>query len=101
MELGICGRAYATPCQHEHACLRCPVLRPDPAQLSRLREVHTNLIARLAEAHERGWAGEVNGLEVSLAAAEQKLDQMRRSATSTTASTSVTLGPTPPTPKRR
>ena len=81
VELGICGRAYATPCQHEHACLRCPLLRPDPAQLSRLTEIHTNLLARLAEAHERGWAGEVEGLEVSLAAAEQKLDQMRRTRT--------------------
>ncbi len=100
VELGTCGRAYATPCQHEHACLRCPLLRPDPAQLSRLTEIHANLIARLAEAHQRGWAGEVDGLEVSLAAAEQKLDQMRRSATSTT-TTSVTLGPTPPKPNRR
>lgn len=78
VELGTCGRAYATPCQHEHACLRCPLLRPDPAQLPRLTEIHTNIVARLAEAHERGWAGEVDGLEVSLAAAEQKLEQMRR-----------------------
>jgi integrase len=80
VELGICGRAYATPCQHEHACLRCPLLRPDPAQLPRLTEIHTNLLARLAEAHEHGWAGEVDGLEVSLAAAQQKLEQMRRTA---------------------
>jgi hypothetical protein len=29
VELGTCGRAYATPCIHEHACLRCPLLRPD------------------------------------------------------------------------
>jgi len=100
VELGICGRAYATPCQHEHACLRCPLLRSDPAQLPRLTEIHTNLIARLAEAHERGWAGEVDGLEVSLAAAEQKLHQMR-SASSPTASTSVTLGPTSSLFKRR
>lgn len=27
--LGDCGRAYATPCIHEHSCLRCPLLRPD------------------------------------------------------------------------
>lgn len=78
VELGTCGRAYATPCQHEHACLRCPLLRPDPAQLPRLTEIHINLLARLAEAHDRGWAGEIDGLEVSLAGAEQKLEQMRR-----------------------
>ena len=34
----------------------------------------------LAEAHERGWFGEVEGLQTSLAAAEQKLVQMRRTA---------------------
>lgn len=27
VELGTCGRAYATPCHHEHACIRCPVLQ--------------------------------------------------------------------------
>ncbi|WP_374706772.1 tyrosine-type recombinase/integrase [Arthrobacter sp. NicSoilC12] len=32
VELGSCGRAYGTPCIHEHACIRCPVLRPDPTQ---------------------------------------------------------------------
>ena len=32
LSLGTCGRSYATPCIHEHACLRCPLLRPDPAQ---------------------------------------------------------------------
>lgn len=24
IELGTCVRPYATPCIHEHACLRCP-----------------------------------------------------------------------------
>ena len=33
--LGECGRSYATPCIHEHSCLRCPLLRPDPAARSR------------------------------------------------------------------
>ena len=74
----MCGRAYATPCHHEHACLRCPLQRPDPAQLPRLAEIHTNLHARLAEAHESGWAGEIDRFEVSIAAAAHKLDQMRR-----------------------
>ncbi len=33
---GTCGRAFATPCVHEHACIRCPMLWPDPAQKDRL-----------------------------------------------------------------
>lgn len=34
--LGDCGRSYNTPCIHEHSCLRCPLLRPDPEARSRL-----------------------------------------------------------------
>ncbi len=59
------------------------MLRPDPAQQHRLEEIITNLGDRLTEAKERGWFGEVDGLEASLNAAEQKLAQMRRVATST------------------
>lgn len=80
VELGVCGRAYGTPCAHEHACIRCPMLRPDPAQLTRLTEIIENLTARLTEAHEHGWLGEVDGLEVSLSAAGEKLVAMRRAA---------------------
>ncbi len=90
VELGTCGRAYGTPCQHEHACIRCPMLRPDPAQLGRLTEIADNLAARLAEAHDRGWLGEVEGLEASLAGAHQKLETMRRNTDPVT--TAVTVG---------
>jgi hypothetical protein len=94
IELGTCGRAYATNCQPEFACIRCPMLRPDPAQHQRLEEIITNLGERLAEAHERGWLGEVEGLQTSLAAAEQKLAQMRR--------TTINLGlPTIPAGRTR
>ena len=31
--LGECGRSYATPCIHEHSCLRCPLLRPTPSSV--------------------------------------------------------------------
>jgi len=92
VELGICGRAYGTPCQHEHACVRCPMLRPDPKQLGRLVEIIDNLNARVAEANDRGWLGEVEGLVASLAGAEQKLATMRRASVS--AETSMRLGPT-------
>lgn len=80
VELGTCGRAYGTPCAHEHACIRCPVLRPDPTQSRRLTEIIDNLTARLAEAHLQGWLGEVDGIEASLAAARQKLAAMERVA---------------------
>jgi integrase len=76
--LGICGRAYGTACQHEHACLRCPVLRPDPKQMPRLIEIIENLHARLEEATQQGWFGEIEGIQVSLTGAQQKLEQMRR-----------------------
>jgi hypothetical protein len=81
VELGTCGRAYGTGCQHEHACVRCPMLRPDPTQQDRLEEIIANLAERLTEATERGWLGDVEGLTTSLDAAEQKLAQMRRTAT--------------------
>lgn len=60
------------------ACIRCPMLRPDPLQEPRLVAIIANLEDRLAEANERGWVGEVAGLQVSLDAARQKLEQMRK-----------------------
>jgi hypothetical protein len=73
---GTCGRAFGSLCIHEHACLRCSLLRPDPAQRGRLVEVHENLLARISEAQREGWFGEVEGLKVSLAGARQKLAQI-------------------------
>ncbi|MFE1437177.1 integrase [Streptomyces sp. NPDC058739] len=75
--LGTCARDFGTPGVHEHACIRCPVLRPDPEQMPRLEEIHANLLDRLQEAREQGWLGEVAAIEASLAAAEQKLTAMR------------------------
>jgi hypothetical protein len=74
--LGTCGRSYATPCIHEHACLRCPLLRPDPGERHRLIEIRDNLIARIAEARSNGWLGEVEGLQISLHGARQKLEHL-------------------------
>ena len=73
VELGSCARPYGSICQHEHACIRCPVLRVDPAQMERLAAIATSLEDRIAEATERGWAGEVQQLQVSLQAARDKL----------------------------
>lgn len=76
VSIGTCGRAFGTPCIHEHACVRCSMLRPDPAQRPRLAELRDNLAARIAEAEREGWLGEVEGLNVSLAGAEAKLAQI-------------------------
>jgi integrase len=83
--LGDCGRAYGTSCIHEHSCLRCSLLRPDPAQRQRIAKIRNNLLDRIAEAEHNGWLGEVEGLKVSLAGTNQKLAQLdersRRAAT--------------------
>ncbi|MBS2967179.1 hypothetical protein KGA66_29395, partial [Actinocrinis puniceicyclus] len=47
LSVGTCARAFNTPCIHEHACVRCSLLRPDPAQRQRLEEIHDNLQARV------------------------------------------------------
>lgn len=78
LELGTCGRPYGTPCNHEHACIRCPMLRVDPEQRQRLAEIATNLEDRIVEAKENNWLGEVQGLQVSLEAARSKLGSLDR-----------------------
>ncbi|MEV0714859.1 tyrosine-type recombinase/integrase [Asanoa sp. NPDC050611] len=76
VSLGDCGRAYGMDCVHEHSCVKCPLLRVDPAQKARLTEICDNLIARIEEAVREGWRGEAEGLRVSLAAADEKLAQL-------------------------
>ena len=78
VSIGTCARAFATPCIHEHACVRCSMLWPDPAQQPRLIEIRNNLRDRIAEANREGWLGEVEGLQISLAAAEDKLAGLDR-----------------------
>ncbi len=78
LELGNCGRPYGTPCRHEHACIRCPMLRVDPAQRTRLVEIIRNLNDRVQEARINGWLGEVQGLQSSLDAAAKKLVSLDR-----------------------
>ncbi|MBT2369694.1 site-specific integrase [Streptomyces sp. ISL-10] len=76
LSVGTCGRAFGTSCVHEHACVRCSMLRPDPAQRSRLEEIRDNLTARIVEAEREGWLGEIEGLRISLAGAHDKLSQL-------------------------
>jgi len=74
--LGDCARAHGTACVHEHSCIRCPLLRVEPGQQPRLVGIRDNLTARIEEAQREGWIGEAEGLQVSLAAAKQKLAQL-------------------------
>jgi hypothetical protein len=75
---GTCGRAFGTPCIHEHSCLRCSMHWPDPTQRQRIAEIRDNLTARIAEAEREGWLGEIEGLKISLAGANDKLTQIDR-----------------------
>ena len=54
------------------------MLWPDPGQRPRLADIRGNLIDRIAEAEREGWLGEVEGLKISLAGAEDKLAQIGR-----------------------
>ncbi|MBV8350012.1 MAG: hypothetical protein JOZ49_21615 [Mycolicibacterium sp.] len=78
LELGECGRPYGTSCKHEHACIRCPSLRLDPGARPRLVVIIANLKDRIQEARINGWLGEVQGLQVSLDAAINKLAALDR-----------------------
>ena len=78
VSIGTCARAFSTPCIHEHACVRCPMLWPDPAQRTRIADIADNLTDRIAEAEREGWPGEIEGLQISLAGAYDKLAQIDR-----------------------
>jgi hypothetical protein len=97
LELGTCGRPYATPCPHEHACIRCPMLRLDPKQRGRLVEIIRNLGDRITEARMNGWLGEVQGLGTSLNAATKKLAALDRTTTAAGRAGPTELGMPGPT----
>ena len=56
------------------------MLWPDPAQRPRIAEIRDNLTAPISEAEHQGWLGEVEGLKISLAGANDKLTQIDRRA---------------------
>lgn len=78
LELGSCGRPYATPCQHEHACIRCPMLHVDPKMLGRLEEIEIDLHARRTRAEAEGWMGELEGIDLTLTFLRGKRDEALR-----------------------
>ncbi len=51
---------------------------PSPEQRHRIAEIRDNLTARIAEAEREGWLGEIEGLKISLAGADDKLAQIDR-----------------------
>jgi hypothetical protein len=101
LELGTCGRPYGTPCAHEHACIRCAMLRPDPAARSRLVDIIKNLADRIAEARINGWLGEVEGLQASLNAARGKLTALDRTARNNTGPADLGMPAFPQTRQER
>lgn len=78
VELGSCGRPYGTPCQHEHACIRCPMLSINPKMLPRLDELEEDLVARRKRAVQEDWRGEIEGLDLTLTFLRSKREQARR-----------------------
>ncbi|WJY36043.1 integrase [Streptomyces sp. P9-2B-2] len=80
VELGACGRPYGTPCQHEHACIRCPMLQVSPKMISRLDDLEADLITRRVRAKTEGWAGEIEGLDLTLQLLRAKRDDTQRRA---------------------
>jgi integrase len=92
LELGTCARPYGSPCKHEHACIRCPMMRVDPQQRPRLITIIRNLADRITEARMNHWHGEVEGLQISLDAARAKLVALDRTTTTTPGTNIANLG---------
>lgn len=78
IELGSCERPYGSPCAHEHACVRCPMLQVDPKMLGRLEELEVDLVARLQRARTENWIGEIEGIETTLDLLQSKRDETKR-----------------------
>ncbi|WP_169816115.1 tyrosine-type recombinase/integrase [Nocardia miyunensis] len=96
VELGSCGRPYGTGCAHEFACVRCPMLHVDPRMITRLDELEDDLLQRRQRAETEGWAGEIEGIDMTLTFLRAKRDDTKRRSQRPT----VTLG-LPTTPRRQ
>jgi hypothetical protein len=81
VELGSCGRPYGTPCAHEHACIRCPMLTLNPKMLPRLDELEADLVQRREHATANGWKGEIEGIDLTLTFLRSKRTQTQRAVT--------------------
>ncbi|WP_199840248.1 tyrosine-type recombinase/integrase [Streptomyces viridochromogenes] len=84
VDLGNCARPYGTPCQHEHACIRCPMLQINPKMLPRLDELEKDLVMRRKRAEEEQWLGEIEGIDLTLTFLRTKQADAIRSRRRTT-----------------
>ncbi|MEW2401992.1 site-specific integrase [Streptomyces sp. NPDC046862] len=80
VELGNCARPYGSPCQHEHACIRCPMLQVNPKMLTRLAELEQDLLQRRQRAQTEGWLGEIDGINMTLTFLRTKQADAARTA---------------------
>ena len=83
--------AAPTPRLHPRArLLTMPAPSPGPHRASPPRRIRDNLIARIEEARDEGWLGEVEGLQISLARPpDTNSPNSTRSPTAAAASTSA------------
>ena len=75
------------------------MLWPDPAQRPRIAEIRDNLIARISEAEREGWLGEIEGLTISLAGANDKLAQIGRRTRNQPVDLGIPVIPAPRQPR--
>ncbi|WP_229783473.1 tyrosine-type recombinase/integrase [Pilimelia anulata] len=78
VELGSCARPYGTGCQHEHACIRCPMLNINPKMIDRLNDIEGDLLVRRSRAETENWLGEIEGIDLTLTYLRSKRDQAER-----------------------
>jgi hypothetical protein len=78
VELGSCARPYGTGCQHEHACIRCPMLHVNPKMITRLDELEADLLARRHHAERENWLGEIEGIDLTLTYLRAKREEAQR-----------------------
>ena len=56
------------------------MLHVDPEMITRLEEIHTDLLTRRAQAEAQGWLGEIDGLDLTLQFLNDKRAETRRLA---------------------
>lgn len=88
---------FGAGCHRPAAGLGRASLRPGYGYLAEaLTEIRDNLTACIDEARREGWLGEMEGLEISLAGAQDKLAQISRRQSTTTTSESQQPSPARP-----
>ena len=60
------------------ACIRCPMLQVNPRMLVRLDELETDLLDRRNRAETENWAGEIEGIDMTLTFLRAKRDNTQR-----------------------